>query len=117
MAKQETAAEDLAEFWECVQKLAEPNRAWAGRLYDIALEVAPDLHPKVWYGMPAFFWQGKNLFFFQSGIKYKTRYCTLGFIDSAHLDDGDMWPSAYAISQLTPEVESRIRQLIARAIS
>ncbi len=100
-------------------KIAEmelPDRAMAERLHKVITASAPDLWPKLWYGMPAYAKDGKVVCFFQSGQKFKTRYCTLGFNDPAHLDDGAMWPTAFALSGLTTEVEERIAALVKKAV-
>ena len=78
--------------------------------------VAPDLAPRTWYGMPAYAKDGSVLCFFQDARKFKTRYCTLGFTDKAALDDGELWPVAFALKKLTPAVEARITELLKNAI-
>src|SRR5919197_5615657 len=97
--------------WEAdlLAKIAEmpaPDRAMAERIHAIIKASAPELLPKTWYGMPAYADKdGKAVCFFQPAVKFKARYSTLGFNDSAHLDDGTMWPTAYALTGLTPAVE------------
>ena len=118
-AKELKAAKNR-EGWEreLLAKIAEmpaQDRALAERLHAIVTASAPELAPKTWYGMPAYARDGKVLFFFQSAAKFKARYATLGFNDPATLDDGDMWPTAFALTVLTPEVEARIEALIERA--
>ena len=76
----------------------------------------PSSRPKTWYGMPAYAKDGKNIVFFQSSHKFKARYATLGFEENAKLDDGDMWPTSFALKEITPEVEARIVELIKRAL-
>ncbi len=103
---------------EALAKIAEmsgPDRAMAERLHAIVRAAAPTLTPKTWYGMPAYARDGKIICFFQPASKFKTRYATLGFNDSARLDDGAMWPVAYALTELTPEVEARIAALVKQA--
>ncbi len=100
---------------EKIEAMAEPDRSMAKRLHEIIKKVAPTLMPKSWYGMPAYYKNDKVICFFQSGLKFKTRYSTLGFSDAAALDDGELWPSAYAVKELTPEVEARISELVKRA--
>jgi hypothetical protein len=100
-----------------IDELSEPERTTAHRIAAIIAEAAPDLAPKLWYGMPAWARNGKNLCFFQSAAKFRTRYATLGFSDLAALDDGTFWPNAYALTELTPEVEQRIADLVRRAAS
>ena len=92
-----------------------PDRAMGERLHAIIKAAAPILAPKTWYGMPAYAKEGQVICFFQSGQKFKTRYATLGFSDKAKLDDGHMWPTAFALKELTPAEESRIVALVKRA--
>ena len=103
------------------EKLAEmpaPDRALGERLHALIKASAPALSPKLWYGMPAYANQdGKIVCFFQPASKFKARYATLGFNDSAHLDDGAMWPVAYALTELTPKDEARIGALVQQAAS
>ena len=98
-----------------IDEMQEPDKSTALRLHTLIRQTLPQLAPRTWYGMPAYAKDGKVVCFFQSGIKFGTRYCTLGFQDPAALDDGDMWPTAYAISLLTPEVEQRAISLIKKA--
>ncbi|NEN07959.1 DUF1801 domain-containing protein [Diaminobutyricibacter tongyongensis] len=91
------------------------DRELAARVHTVILESVPTLTPRLWYGMPAYARKGKTICFFQPAKKFKTRYSTLGFNDPASLDDGQMWPVAYAITELTPEVEARIGELVRRA--
>ncbi len=103
---------------EAIAAMAEPDRSMAKRIHAIIKESAPSLSPKTWYGMPAYANNdGKVICFFQTGQKFKTRYCTFGFNDSAHLDDGLMWPVAYALKELTPADEVRIAALVKKAVS
>ena len=89
----------------------------AERLHAVVKASAPDLSPKLWYGMPAYAKDGKVLCFFQSADKFKSRYATFGFDDSANLDDGAMWPTSFALKELTPAEEARIAELVKRAVS
>ena len=98
-----------------IDALPEPDRAMAKRLHAIITVTAPALSPKTWYGMPAYAKDGNVVCFFQSAQKFKTRYATLGFSDKASLDDSDMWPTYYALKELTPEVEARIAELVRTA--
>jgi len=101
-------------------KIAEmqgPDRAMATRLHAIIKANAPALSPKTWYGMPAYAKDGKVVCFFQSAGKFKSRYATLGFSDDANLDDGDMWPTAFALKELTAAEEARIGALVKKAVS
>jgi hypothetical protein len=103
---------------EAIASMAEPDRSMAKRIHAIIKESAPSLSPKTWYGMPAYANDdGKVICFFQTGQKFKSRYCTFGFNDSAHLDDGSMWPVAYALKELTAVDEARIAALVRKAVS
>ncbi|MGW6361916.1 hypothetical protein ACWFR5_43770 [Streptomyces sp. NPDC055092] len=98
-----------------IAEMPEADRVIAERIHDIVRTSAPDLAPKLWYGMPAYAREGKVVCFFQSAQKFKSRYATLGFSDLAKLDDGTMWPSAYALTELNADDEARIGGLIKRA--
>ena len=98
-----------------VAEMPEPDRAVAERVHAVIKAAAPGLEPRTWYGMPAYAKDGTVLCFFQPAVKFKARYATLGFNDKANLDDGDMWPCAYAIEDLTAAVEARIAELVRRA--
>jgi hypothetical protein len=100
-----------------IAAMPEPERAMAKRLHAIIKVSAPALSPKTWYGMPAYAKDGKVLCFFQGAQKFKTRYATLGFSDSANLDEGTMWPTAFAIKELTVAEEARIGALVKKAVS
>lgn len=100
-----------------IAEMPEPERTMAARLHEIIKATAPDLSPKTWYGMPAYAKNGKVVCFFQSAQKFNTRYATLGFSDEANLDDGDLWPVAYALKALTPAEEARISALVKQASS
>ena len=100
-----------------IAEMPEPDRAMAQRLHEIITASAPALSPKTWYGMPAYAKDGKIVCFFQSAQKFNTRYATLGFSDTAHLDDGAMWPTAFALKELTPAEEERISALVKQAVS
>ena len=93
------------------------DRAIAKRLHELITAAAPDLTPKTWYGMPAYAKDGKVVCFFRDAGKFKDRYSTFGFNDSAKLDEGSMWPSAFALTKLTAADEARIRALVKRAVS
>ncbi|MFO7544495.1 MAG: DUF1801 domain-containing protein [Trueperaceae bacterium] len=104
---------------EVLAKIAEmegPDRALAERLHAIVTASAPELAPRTWYGMPAYEKDGKVVCFFQDAKKFKARYATLGFNDKAKLDDGAMWPTSFALKELTPEVEKRIAVLLKQAV-
>ena len=94
-----------------------PDRAMAERLHAIITASAPGLAPKLWYGMPAYAKDGNVVCFFQDARKFKTRYATLGFSDKAALDDGHMWPTAFALTELTADDEARIGALVKKAVS
>lgn len=100
-----------------IAEMSEPNRVMAERLHAIITTNAPDLWPKTWYGMPAYAKDGKVVCFFQSAEKFKTRYATFGFSDAANLDAGDMWPTAFALKQLTDTEEAKIVELVKKAVS
>ena len=100
-----------------IDALPEPDRAMAKRLHAIIKTTAPALSPKTWYGMPAYAKDGNILCFFQSAQKFKTRYATFGFSDKANLDEGDMWPTAFALKELTAAEEARIAALVKKAVS
>jgi uncharacterized protein YdhG (YjbR/CyaY superfamily) len=99
-----------------IAEMPEPDRAMAERLHAIIEESAPVLSPKTWYGMPAYAKEGKAVCFFQSGQKYNSRYSTFGFQDAANLDDGAMWPTAFALTELTAADEARIAALVKKAV-
>ncbi len=98
-----------------IAEMQEPDRAMARRLHEIIETSAPALSPKTWYGMPAYAKDGKVVCFFQSAQKFNTRYATLGFTDAANLDEGVMWPTAFALKELTPAVEAKIIALVKKA--
>ncbi|MFF4835018.1 iron chaperone [Streptomyces sp. NPDC001315] len=99
-----------------IAEMPEADRVLAERIHAIVKSSAPALSPKLWYGMPAYARDGKVVCFFQSAQKFKTRYATLGFSDQAKLDDGTMWPAAYALTDLSADDEARIGALIERAV-
>jgi uncharacterized protein YdhG (YjbR/CyaY superfamily) len=98
-----------------IAEMAEPDRVIAKRVHALIKASAPGLLPKTWYGMPAYAKDGKVVCFFQSGQKYKTRYSTLGFQEAARLDEGDIWPTSFALKKLTAVVEKKIETLVKRA--
>lgn len=100
-----------------IAEMAEPDRSMAERIHAIVRSSAPDLAPKLWYGMPAYAKDGKVVCFFQSAEKFKARYATLGFSDQANLDDGAMWPTSFALTELTAAGEKRIGALVRQAAS
>jgi uncharacterized protein YdhG (YjbR/CyaY superfamily) len=101
-----------------VAAMPEPDRAMAARLHEIVTANAPGLMPKTWYGMPAYAnADGKVVCFFQSAHKFDARYATLGFNDAAKLDDGDMWPTSFALKALTTAEEAKIAALVKKAVN
>jgi uncharacterized protein YdhG (YjbR/CyaY superfamily) len=100
-----------------IAEMAEPDRTMAKRIHAIVKASAPALSPRTWYGMPAYAKAGKVVCFFQSGQKFKSRYATLGFQDKANLDEGAMWPTAFALTEMTAAVEARIAALVEKAAS
>ena len=100
-----------------IAEMPPPDRALAKRLHAIVKASAPDLSPKTWYGMPAYARDGKVVCFFKSAAKFKSRYATLGFEEAANLDDGAMWPTSFALKDLTDAEEARIVGLVKKAVS
>lgn len=100
-----------------IAEMPDPDRAMAERLHALIKASAPALSPRTWYGMPAYAMDGKVVCFFQSAQKFKTRYATLGFTDSANLDEGALWPTAFALKELTGAEEARISALVKKAVS
>ena len=103
-----------------IAEMREPDRAMGKRLHAIIMESVPALSPRLWYGMPAYAREGKDgkvVCFFQAAQKFKTRYATLGFSDKANLDEGNMWPAAFALKALTAVEEARIAALVKKAVS
>jgi len=118
--KEQKASADAAEAEKALlEKIAEmpaSDGAMAKKLHAIVKANAPDLAPKLWYGMPAYARDGKIVCFFQPAAKFKTRYATLGFNDGANLDDGSMWPTAFALTKMTAANEKRIAALVKQAV-
>ncbi|HZA73412.1 MAG TPA: DUF1801 domain-containing protein [Propionibacteriaceae bacterium] len=110
-------ADEEGAVLEKIAEMPEPDRVLAERLHEIIKASAPDLSPKLWYGMPAYAKDGKVLCFFQPAQKFKSRYATLGFDDTANLDEGTMWPTAFALTELTADDEARIGTLVKKAVS
>lgn len=109
-------ADGTAEVLEKIAAMADDDRVVAERLHEIITKAAPELAPKTWYGMPAYARDGKVVCFFQDAAKFKARYATLGFQDTANLDDGAMWPTSFAVTKLTPAVEKQIVALVKKAV-
>jgi uncharacterized protein YdhG (YjbR/CyaY superfamily) len=98
-----------------IAEMTEPDRSLAERVHATVMEAAPELQPKTWYGMPAYAKDGKLICFFQAASKFKVRYATFGFQPDARVDDGEMWPVAYALTELTSATEARIAELVRKA--
>ena len=110
-------AEGESAVLAAIAAMKEPDRAMAKRLHAIIKASAPALSPKTWYGMPAYAKDGKVVCFFQSAQKFNTRYASLGFSDTANLDEGALWPVAFALKELTATEEARISALVKKAVS
>ena len=112
------AADGLQAVLDAIAKMAPEDRALAERVHVAVTTHAPELAPKTWYGMPAYARaDGKAVVFFQDAGKFKARYATLGFQDTANLDDGDIWPTSYALNAWTPAVEEKVVALVRAAVS
>lgn len=109
-------ADGLNDVLEAIAAMDDEDRAIAERVHAIVTSEAPQLEPRTWYGQPAYALRGKVVVFFQAASKFKTRYATLGFNETAKLDDGTMWPTAFAITSLTEADEARIAELVRRAV-
>ena len=109
-------AEGESAVLAAIAKMSEPDRGMAKRLHALIKASAPDLSPKTWYGMPAYAKDGKVICFFQGADKFNTRYATLGFSDPANLDEGAMWPVAFALKKLTAAEEAKIAALVKKAV-
>ena len=110
-------AEGLNDLLAKIAEMPEPDRALAERVHAIVMAAAPELEPKTWYGMPAYSKDGRSICFFQAASKFKVRYATFGFQPDAKVDDGAMWPIAYALTELTADAEARITALVRKAVS
>lgn len=108
-------ADGEADVLAKIGEMPSSDRVLATRIHEIVKATAPDLVPKTWYGMPAYAKDGKTVCFFQGAAKFKTRYATLGFNEAANLDDGSMWPTAFALTELTPANEKKITALVKKA--
>ena len=111
------AADEEATVLAKIAAMPEPDRSMGKRVHAIIMAAAPDLSPRLWYGMPAYAKDGKVVCFFQDAHKFKSRYATLGFSDKAALDDGTMWPTSFAVKDLTAADEARITALVKKAVS
>ncbi len=110
-------ADEEADVLAKIAEMTDSDRVLAERLHAIVKDTAPELSPRTYYGMPAYAKDGKVVCFFKPAKKFKVRYAELGFNDPAHLDDGAMWPTAYALTELTSDVEARIAELVKKAVS
>ena len=110
LSGEEQVRRKIAEMPPADQKLATA-------LHSLVLGISPEITTKTWYGMPAYYWNGKTICFFQAGSKFDSRYSTFGFQDAAALDDGAFWPTSYAITELTDAVAQQISELVRKAIS
>ena len=117
LKEQETKADGLKAVLAAIGEMSGDEKVIAERIHEIVTENAPELAPKTYYGMPGWAKEGKVLVFFQSATKFKTRYSTLGFNDNATIDEGSMWPVAYAINALTLANEKAIVALITKAVA
>ena len=115
LTPEEQRAEGEADVLAKIAEMAEDDRAIAGRIHELVLAVAPNLVPRTFYGMPAYARDGKVICFFQAKSKFKVRYSTLGFQPDARLDEGEMWPVAFALTSLTAASEKRITELVKKA--
>jgi uncharacterized protein YdhG (YjbR/CyaY superfamily) len=116
LKEQKTKADGVAAVDAALQALPAEDRAIASKIHEIVMDVAPDLNPKTYYGMPGWARDGRILCFVQPASKFGTRYSTFGFEQPAKLDDGDMWSTAFAILAIGPAEEKKIRDLVTRAI-
>ena len=112
-----SAVEDENAVLTKIAELPQPDRGMAERIHALIKASAPGLSPRTWYGMPAYAKDGNVVCFFQSAAKFKSRYATLGFSDKAALDEGNMWPTAFALKQLTAAEEARITALVKRDVN
>jgi uncharacterized protein YdhG (YjbR/CyaY superfamily) len=115
--KKFTPEQHAAEVVEKYAEMAPVDREIGEAIHRIVMAADPTLEPKTWYGMPAYFKDNKVICFFQDGGKFKSRYCTFGFQQDANLDDGEFWPTSFAVTAMTPAVEKKIRELVTSAVS
>lgn len=111
------AEADLKDVLDRIAEMADDDRAIAEALHEIVATNAPDLAPKTWYGMPAYARDGKVVVFFKPAAKFKVRYAEVGFNEWAHLDDGDMWPTAFAVTAMNAAIEEKLTALVKKADS
>lgn len=108
---------DLQDVLDTIRDLPEPDKQIAQMIHEVVTEAAPELDPKTWYGFPAYAKDGKVLVFYQQASKFDARYGTLGFQDTAMLDDGAMWPASFAIVEVTDAVRAKVAELVKRAVA
>ena len=116
-SKADKAADDAKAVLDKIAEMPQPDRGMSERVHAVVMETAPDLAPRLWYGSPAYAKDGKVIVFFQNPLKFKTKYATLGFSEDANLEDGAMWPSSFAVLDVTPAVEKQIAELVKKAVS
>ncbi len=119
-ARSKAKQDPLGDLMSKINEMPEPDKSMALRVHEIVLGAVPELQPKTWYGMPAYAKPGKDgklICFFQSASKFKVRFCTFGFSEHANVDDGDFFPTAFALMKLTPTVEKEIARLVKRAVA
>lgn len=109
-------ADGLTDLLAKIAEMPAPDRAMAERIHALVMAAVPDLAPKTWYGMPAYAKDGKIVCFFQAADKFKARYATFGFSDEALVDDGAMWPTSYALTELTAADEAKLTALVKKAV-
>ncbi|MFW3170259.1 iron chaperone [Geodermatophilus sp. CPCC 206100] len=115
-SRADKAAQEAQDVLAKIAELPDSDRVMAERVHAVVTASAPSLAPRLWYGMPAYALEGKVLCFFQSAEKFKARYATLGFNDPARLDDGPMWATSFALTEVTDDVEARIGALVTQAV-
>jgi uncharacterized protein YdhG (YjbR/CyaY superfamily) len=113
----EERADGEREIQDKIAEMPEPDKSMASRIHELVSETAPNLMPRTYYGMPAYARDGKVICFFQPKSKFKVRYSTFGFQPDARIDDGEMWPVAFALTELNPKVEAKIAELVKKAAS
>ena len=111
-----SAKEGLADLLAKIAEMPPSDRTIAERIHAVVTASAPELTPKTWYGMPAYAKDGKLVCFFKSAAKFNSRYATFGFEEAANVDDGDMWPTSYALTKVTPAIEKEIGELVKKAV-
>ncbi len=99
-----------------LEEMSKSDKALALKVHKLVLQTAPELEAKTWYGMPAYYLNDKVICFFQAASKFKVRYCTFGFQEAAQVDDGEFWPTSYALTKMTPEVEKKLAKLVKKAV-